>query len=93
MYCGGFILPDKNAAAHRVLANGKILKELGYEVFFQGVYQNNIDIKIEDETYNGFHFFSNHYPRTLLDWFKYLTSIENQKSLIKKLKYHIKSIF
>ena len=25
LYIGGFELPDKNAAAHRVLSNGKIL--------------------------------------------------------------------
>ena len=93
LYCGGFILPDKNAAAHRVLANGKILKQLGYEVFFQGVYLDNLDIRIKDKNYNGFHFFSNHYPTTFLNWFSYLTSIENQKSLIKKIKKSYKIDF
>lgn len=34
MYIGGFQLPDKNAAALRVLANGKILRKLGYKVIF-----------------------------------------------------------
>lgn len=34
MYIGGFQLPDKNAAALRVLANGKILRELGYRVIY-----------------------------------------------------------
>ena len=34
IYIGGFELPDKNAAAHRVLNNAKIIRELGYEVFF-----------------------------------------------------------
>ena len=32
IYIGGFELPDKNAAAHRVLGNAKILRELGYKV-------------------------------------------------------------
>ena len=29
LYAGGFELPDRNAAAHRVLNNAKILKALG----------------------------------------------------------------
>ncbi len=32
LYLGGFELPDKNAAAHRVLSNAKILREIGYTV-------------------------------------------------------------
>lgn len=34
IYIGGFALPDKNAAAHRVINNAKILRELGYNVVF-----------------------------------------------------------
>lgn len=32
LYLGGFELPDRNAAAHRVLNNAKILREIGYRV-------------------------------------------------------------
>ena len=32
LYIGGFQLPEKNAAALRVVANAKILRELGYRV-------------------------------------------------------------
>lgn len=34
IYIGGFELPDKNAAAHRVINNAKMFKELGYKVVF-----------------------------------------------------------
>lgn len=34
LYVGGFELPDKNAAAHRVIGIAKALRELGYEVYF-----------------------------------------------------------
>ena len=34
LYVGGFELPDKNAAAHRVVGIAKALKELGHEVYF-----------------------------------------------------------
>lgn len=34
LYVGGFVLPDKNAAAQRVIANAKIFEQLGYNVAF-----------------------------------------------------------
>lgn len=34
LYIGGFQLPDKNAASHRVVANAKILRDLGYNIIF-----------------------------------------------------------
>ena len=34
LYVGGFELPDKNAAAHRVVGIAKGVKELGHEVYF-----------------------------------------------------------
>ena len=36
LYIGGFELPDKNAAAHRVLSNAKLFKLLGYNTVFIG---------------------------------------------------------
>ena len=36
VYYGGFSLPDKNAAANRVVSNGKIFEALGYNVIFLG---------------------------------------------------------
>lgn len=37
IYIGGFELPDKNAAAQRVLNNGRVLRALGYRVILIGV--------------------------------------------------------
>ena len=34
LYIGGFQLPDKNAAALRVMSNAKAFRELGYTVVF-----------------------------------------------------------
>ena len=34
IYIGGFELPDKNAAAQRVIGNSKALRDLGYETVF-----------------------------------------------------------
>ncbi len=41
IYTGGFALPDKNAAANRVVSNGKIFDSLGYETFFLGLSDSN----------------------------------------------------
>lgn len=43
IYIGNFKLPDKNAAAHRVLANAKIFTRLGYLVQLIGVADEKIN--------------------------------------------------
>lgn len=40
LYIGGFHLPDKNAAAQRVVANAKLFREIGYETVFLSYSQN-----------------------------------------------------
>ncbi len=37
IYIGGFELPDRNAAAHRVLNNSRMLRALGYNVVLAGI--------------------------------------------------------
>ncbi len=79
IYIGGFELPDKNAAAHRVLNNGKILKELGYKVVFIGV---DRELPYDNKIFNtrkeiqGFECWSVPYPKLNKQWIHYLCSIE-----------------
>lgn len=54
LYIGGFQLPDKNAAALRVLGNAKILKELGYRVVFLNALVNSKTEDIRNVQYQGF---------------------------------------
>lgn len=55
IYAGTFQMPDKNAAAHRVLNNAKILKELGYNVVFVGANpQADSDFLKTKYSYDGF---------------------------------------
>ena len=95
LYIGGFELPDKNAAAQRVLANAKLFRKVGYETILLG-----IDKDIEYDTpilktqieYEGFSMYSIPYPKSLKQWTDYLTDaskylefaegIENLKSVI-----------
>lgn len=85
LYLGGFNLPNKNAAAQRVIANGKVFKELGYEVLLIGLSSNDSDISFE---YDGLHCMNILYPQTIKQWIKYLTSIEQYIPFLEQ-KPHI----
>jgi len=84
LYLGGFELPDKNAAAHRVINNAKALKKLGYNVFFIGVKRNQKEIISEVKNYEGFYYWSIKKPHNLISWFKYIISIKKEIALINK---------
>jgi glycosyltransferase involved in cell wall biosynthesis len=79
LYIGGFELPDKNAAAQRVIANAKILRALGYDVVFVGIDKtiksNELVLNTKKE-FEGFTYFSIKYPQSILDWINYLVSIK-----------------
>ena len=79
IYVGGFELPDKNAAAHRVLGNAKILRNLGYNVVFLGIDKSlRFDIPVLD-TYKKVQNFDSWYipyPKSNKQWLKYLSNIK-----------------
>jgi glycosyltransferase involved in cell wall biosynthesis len=54
LYIGGFELPDKNAAAQRVIGIGKALKELGYIVCFLNSLKDKRANGIDKKYYFGF---------------------------------------
>lgn len=66
LYIGGFELPDKNAAAQRVIANARLLSDMGYEVSFIGVSK---DIGSAPSQVFGFKSDSVKYPTTISQWF------------------------
>ncbi len=78
LYVGGFELPDKNAAAQRVLANADILKKLGYKVIFVGIdkcLDNRIPFEKTKTETGGFTHYRKKYPVSLPEWLYYLTDI------------------
>ena len=79
LYLGGFELPDKNAAAQRVVSNGMLLKDLGFEVTFVGVNKNGL-ASIDD--YNGFRSESIIYPRNISEWFYNVTTFIKKEKLL-----------
>jgi len=86
VYIGGFELPDKNAAAHRVISNAKIFSELGYRVAFIGVDKDAPEefqgspIK---SSINGYEVWNFSYPKTNKQWIRYLTEAKSTIDLLK----------
>lgn len=71
LYLGGFELPDKNAAAQRVMANALLLREMGYEVSLVGVVRGDEKSAFE---YNGFSCRCLKYPNGTKDWLEHVIS-------------------
>lgn len=89
VYIGGFELPDKNAAAHRVLSNAKILRKLGYKVVFIDVdraLELSSDIFMTKKLIHEFECWSLRYPQKSKEWIKYLTNIDSIKKVIEQYK-------
>lgn len=88
LYIGGFELPDKNAAAHRVVANGKILRDLGYNVYYIGVDKsiNYFQESVISLEIDGYFFLTKpqKYPRSKFEWFNFLTNISFFENIIEK---------
>lgn len=83
VYIGGFELPDKNAAAHRVMGNAKILRALGYKVVFIGITKENINTPVQINN-QDFDMWSIQYPRTTLEMMKYLSTVAEVKEIVAK---------
>ena len=94
LYIGGFYLPDKNAAAHRVLANGRILNDLGYDIVYLGITKDRKQSNNIFDTHRKENFGEDYklkYPENKKDWLKYIISI---KDIIKLIEIHdIKAVF
>lgn len=88
LYIGGFELPDKNAAAQRVLSIAKAWRDAGIEVVFLGVSKCNgeSDIFKTKECIQGFSTYSIPYPQKKMEWIDYLVNIEPVKQLINSFE-------
>lgn len=80
LYVGGFILPDKNAAAQRVVANALMFKELGYQTVFIN-YSEEV-MKCRKTEYFGFRCWE--FPRK--EWIKEHGSINVFCSVFDEIK-------
>lgn len=77
IYVGGFELPDKNAAANRVMANSEVFVKMGYEVILIGIDKTldfNQTKKQQGFEIGSYTYWSTSYPKNIWEWFKYLVS-------------------
>ena len=78
LYLGGFELPDKNAAAQRVIANAKLLRGMGYEVSFMGISK---DIANAPKAVDGFTSSPVPYPINVRQWIHQILSFVESEDL------------
>lgn len=84
IYIGGFELPDKNAAAHRVIANAKILRDIGYNVVMVGVTKDAEMAKAENDEISSFRCRHELYPLSSLQWIKRIADISFFKKIFSE---------
>lgn len=97
LYIGGFILPNGNAAAQRVIANALLLKEMGYEVIFMGTPEKNRpegkSVITTKQSIKGFYTFTKNYPISITSWIRFVYSIRDVKQLVEYIgKNRVKAI-
>ena len=91
LYVGGFELPDRNAAAHRVLNNAKVLRDLGFNVVLCGADHNQSEIG-KKTSVSGFDSISTLYPNSSKQWIHRMFSIKDYIEIISRysdIKYVI----
>lgn len=81
LYLGGFELPDKNAAAQRVLSNAKLLREMGFDVTFMGISK---DLKKAPTEVDGFHSVPVSYPTSIEEWIHQICTFVNCNEIIAR---------
>ena len=84
IYIGGFEMPDKNAAANRVLNNAKAFAELGYKVVFCGVDHDIKEDVSEVIKFNEFESWPSKYPTSTIEWIKEQTSFKHIEDVLSK---------
>lgn len=85
LYVGGFELPDKNAAAQRVLGNAKVLRELGYEVVFLDVDKEILNDELSPlHDTEGFTTFSQKHATSFKGLLKYCYTPLHVKEVLSK---------
>ena len=83
LYVGNFELPDKGAAANRVVSNGKLFQKLGFRVAYLGVrkHADFAGVQLLDAERN---MYEEPYPQGIREWFLHMWSVKNIQAVMKK---------
>lgn len=84
--------PDKNAAAHRILSNAKILRSQGYEVILVGFSTELSAHETIQSSVSGFECHQLPYPKSSLNWLSYLFGYKKLLQLQLAKKETLKAI-
>lgn len=86
LYVGFFALPDKDAAANRVMNNAKALREAGNNIIFIDEQVDSQYSKIEESvhTISGFDTWTTNRPQSLTDYLKKMISINSIKKVVEQ---------
>lgn len=82
LYLGNFELPDKGAAANRVVSNGKIFRKLGYRTVFLGVKKGTRFSGIQQTSFDE-NMYEEAYPAGSKEWLIHMVSVKNIEALLK----------
>ena len=83
---GNFELPDKNAAAHRVVNNAKLFRSIGYRTVFLGACRDadRFEGLARREDYEGFAVYERAYPVTARQWASQMFDLKDLISLTQR---------
>lgn len=86
LYIGFYELPDKDAAANRVINNGKIFRDIGYNVSFidEKRYGVNLNVLLNKCIIDEMTVWSTLRPNTFINYLKKMTSITNIKKVVRQ---------
>lgn len=90
-YVGNFSFPYGNASGSRVLANGRLLKSLGYEILFIGLdatLDYNSDLAASKQNFDGFDYYNLPYPLGMKGWLSYKDKFLKVISLLENYNLH-----
>ena len=82
LYVGGFELPDGNAAANRVLSNGKLFAKLGYRVAYLGMAPEKDSFEGVREVSCGTDMYEEAHPSGTVAWMTHLFSTKHLKEVM-----------
>lgn len=82
LYVGNFELPDKSAAANRVMNNRKLFSELGYRVAMLGIVHEQFD-GVRVSSYDK-DIYEEAYPTSTAAWAKHMGSVRKIAAVAEK---------
>lgn len=91
LYIGNFSFPYGNAAGIRVLGNGYLFRELGYEVIYIGLDKSlSKDSKLKNTRnyYDNFRYYNLSYPFGITGWLTYKVRYDEVVKLIADENFH-----